>query len=306
MGAPELADGVRPGPQQDVYQMGLCILSAFTFFHPYRYFGLPQQICKAQLQRIKPPELALLRDKDPLAADLISRCLDPLESRITLEELLRHPYIVQAGEKTAETANSTAGSSVPVAGGAATVVASEKAVAGAASEASNIRSSGSVGPAAAAATGAAPHPSTDLFMSPTSSDAVDNLPLHASVPGTNIVRSNVVSPTSSTASVIEVPSSSTAPVLNPSKRIKCYVGRKSAEAGCIVIALDESVQSVGELRNVIDVDFGEELENVKDLSLRYRDIEGDAVIVTQRTTLQEIRENAVCLELHEVQSGKKE
>lgn len=45
---------------------------------------MPQQIVKAQLENKKPPELAIVKEKDPKAADLISRCLEPVETRITL------------------------------------------------------------------------------------------------------------------------------------------------------------------------------------------------------------------------------
>lgn len=85
--------------------------------------------------------------------------------------------------------------------------------------------------------------------------------------------------------------------LSTNRSIKCYIGTKSSEAACIRIRLN-NVTTISELKEIIQVDFDEQILFAKDLTLKYRDQDGDLVIITQRTTLEDILEFAVCLELH--------
>lgn len=247
LGAPELAFGIKPGPQQDVYQLGLVALQTFSFHHPFRGFQLPQQICKAQLENIKPPELSIVKEKDPIAYDLISRCLDPLDKRITLTDILKHPYLQEEG-----------------------------------GSASSLKQA-------------------ELLKSP-ESPKLSELPSDAkmmsgSLPS-RVQQEAPGAPTSSGGAkgIVKTQQIATE-VVAVQKTMKCYIGNRSTDAPCVRLRFD-GLTSVADLRSMIEADFSEQLLFPKDLSLKYRDADGDLVIITNRTTLKDIVEFAVCLELH--------
>lgn len=91
--APEVALSGKHERPEDVYQLGLCALQAFFFHHPYRGLMRMQEVCRAQMMGELPRELELLQEKEPLAYDLIARCLGPRETRPTALEVLQHPYV---------------------------------------------------------------------------------------------------------------------------------------------------------------------------------------------------------------------
>lgn len=98
IGAPELGlANCKYGPPQDVYRFGLVALWALTFTHPWKKLASPQQVYRAQMENSIPPELLQLREKEPMAADLIYRCLLPAESRLAPDQILLHPYLCEEG-----------------------------------------------------------------------------------------------------------------------------------------------------------------------------------------------------------------
>jgi hypothetical protein len=207
------------------------IVQVFTRQHPYRGMNL-SQIVKAQVENVLPPELGLLKEKDPVAFDLVSRCLTNVESRITLAGLLRHPFLLEEGM---------------------------------------IKS-------------------PDMTREP-----------EVVVP---FKPAFLLGHQSSGALVLVPPVSAAAP--GRGRCMKCYFGGKTAEALCVRIWMD-TVRTLDDLRKMIETDFREQQSLFADnLSLRYRDSENDLVVITSRTTIEEVLEFAVHLELHPKASGSKQ
>ncbi len=86
------------------------------------------------------------------------------------------------------------------------------------------------------------------------------------------------------------------------------MGAKASDAPCIRVRLDESIASLADLKRVVDSEFGGEQQQLmmmaEPLGLRYRDHDGDLVMITSRTTLQDVLEFAVNLELHPAANKK--
>ncbi len=277
IGAPEQANGVRPGPRQNVYQLGICALQVFTFHHPYRGMMLPQ-IVKAQLENKKPPELELLRNKDPLAYDLVSKCLEPLETRVSLAQVLKHPYLAEEGAPIGDGVKSPDGIKSPE--GIKSPLAMER---------SN---------------------SSDLDPNAIAT-ASSNVAEAVSAMGRSRASSGLVAAAATAGGGggqfgAIVPAAIPAAVASSRRMIKCYVGPKSSDAPCIRIHLDGTIASLADLKRVVDSEFGGEQQQImaEPLGLRYRDQEGDLVMITGRTTLQDVLEFAVNLELHPSASKK--
>lgn len=199
--------------------------AVFTRQHPYRGMNL-SQIVKAQVENVLPPELALLKEKDAVAFDLVSRCLTNVESRITLAGIFRHPYLLEEGVVKSPDMAREAEAVVP------------------------FKPAFLLG-----------HQSSGML----------------------------------------VPAAPTAP--GRGRCLKCYFGSKTAEALCVRVWMD-SVRTLDELKKMIETDFREQQSLFADnLSLRYRDAENDLVAVTSRTTIEEVLEFAVHLELHPKAKG---
>jgi hypothetical protein len=199
------------------------------------------QIVKAQLENVLPPELTLLKEKDVVAFDLVSRCLAKFESRITLADIFKHPYLMEEVMKSPDMAREE----VEVAAGSISVVANH-------------------------------------FVGDGSSPAL--MPAFTRESYVGVANAMVV---------VESHKKGV-----PRRSIKCYFGPKSNDTLCVRVWLD-LVASLDELRRVIDSDFKEQQSFFADsLSLRYRDTDNDLVIITSRTTLEEMLEYAVNLELH--------
>jgi serine/threonine protein kinase len=207
------------------------------------------QIVKAQLENILPPELNLLKEKDVIAFDLVSRCLANLESRITLAEIFKHPYLMEELMKSPDMVReSVEGSAASNAPGSSIVL------------------SGTMVPA---------------FSRGSSLGVANTMALVES----HKINSNNNSNSNNNKAVAR-------------RSIKCYFGPKSSEALCVRVWLD-GVSSLDELRSLIESDFREQQSLFADhLSLRYRDADNDLVVITSRTTLEEVLEYAVNLELH--------
>ena len=266
-----MAVGVRPGPRQNVYQLGICMLQVFTFHHPYRGLNLPQ-IIKMQLEGKLPPELVGLREKDAIACDLVARCLEPLETRITLAEVLKHPYLAEELPTGVEGTKSPEGVKSPdpiVKGIERSNSDSDSTAAYIALSRKPSVATSSAAAAVAAAAAASSSSSSSASLS-TSAGISTALAISQSVAATK--RSRV---------------------------FKCYIGVKSHEAPCVRVRLDESIASLEELKRVVDEEFQDQQKLFADkLVLRYRDADGDLVMITSRTSLNDIIEYAVNLELH--------
>jgi hypothetical protein len=272
--APELTEGVRAGPRQNVYQLGLCALQVFTFHHPFRGMSLPQ-IIKSQMESSFPPELNLIKDR-PVLFDLLSRCLEVLPLRITLTEVLKHPYltddqsippVVPDGVKSPPTERvEVPGAVVLVTGGGGSPKSGPVAAAGGAGgNGAGVAGSGDLVSA--------------VILAPVPVAAV-NLPV-----------------VSKTASPVQEPPA--AVVVRP-RTLKCYIGIKDPASPCIRVHTD-NITDFTMLKNVVEEDFKEEhLFPDDEWALKYRDSEDDLVMITTRTTLEDIYEFAVHLELHPV------
>ena len=260
IGAPELAMGVKAGPRQNVYQLGMCALHVFTFHHPFKGKALPE-IIKMQLESPFPPELEGIKEKDEVLYDLLSGCLSDLENRISLTDVLVHPYLFD------EAADAAAAGlrSPPVERIEAPVSATQTDSANSNSVA-NIN--GNVSTVNATVTGAA------VALTTTNGSALTR-------------------PTQRGVAKQIIPKEIVAPIVTT---LKAYIGPKSPDAPCIRVRLN-GVQSLEELRNIIEEDFREEHLFPEEWTLKYRDVDNDIVMITHRTTLEDVLEFAVHLEL---------
>ena len=79
--------------------------------------------------------------------------------------------------------------------------------------------------------------------------------------------------------------------------IKAYIGVKSPESPCIRVRLDD-VTSLEQLRDIVEEEFREEHLFPDEWTLKYRDEDGDLVMITNRTSFEDVINFAVHLELH--------
>ena len=79
--------------------------------------------------------------------------------------------------------------------------------------------------------------------------------------------------------------------------IKAYIGVKAPDSPCIRVRLDD-VTSLEQLRNIVEEEFREEHLFPDEWTLKYRDEDGDLVMITNRTSFEDVINFSVHLELH--------
>ena len=89
--APEMYEEGGYNESIDIYAFGMSLLEMATGEYPYSECKNAAQIYKRVTQGIKPECLSRIHDEELL--DLAMGCLAPVQERLTLEDILRHPFI---------------------------------------------------------------------------------------------------------------------------------------------------------------------------------------------------------------------
>jgi WNK lysine deficient protein kinase len=89
--APEMYEEKGYSEKVDVYAFGMCLLEMVTGDFPYSECSNAAQIYKKVSQGIKPD--CLQKVTDPEVVDLINMCICPEQERLSVSQVLEHPFL---------------------------------------------------------------------------------------------------------------------------------------------------------------------------------------------------------------------
>ena len=91
LAAPEVQKG-HLDPKSDVWSLGLCVVEIATQVIPYSEFKTPNEKRNAVVDKIMPQ--AISQVPDPTVADFVATCLQPVNLRPSVLQLMEHSLII--------------------------------------------------------------------------------------------------------------------------------------------------------------------------------------------------------------------
>ena len=268
---PELAED-KFDARSDIYAFGMCALEMFTFKYPYGECSTSYQIFGKQLKVSTRNYIfvafsyeflqnirpeALGLIKDQTAVDIISKCLAPFEERPTTQELFKHSFFVGDDGSLESEDTEETQMTTPL----------------------KIRERHLHDEQRRMSTNT-PNEISMAISSPLRHSS-QTLPNSAS---TRSYQQKVISSALETTKQ----TNPTAIIGNPS--IKCY----SSDGRCIRLYYRD-IFSIDVLRQLINSDF--EVKHDVQVSLQYLDSDGDKILITKRTTVMELMEFAISIQV---------